>query len=207
MPQFKDKFGTLLASCRAFYDASPELQEFAKWPEDLQSGSVLPRPVPAISQIKSWVATSPIHMALQAVSDDAAWQQSYSESQVGRQFLDSYGFIELYGPYGHYVSSTSRAFIGYWGGGLHYDWHRHEAEEIYGIVSGQALFRAEGQPDTLLGPGATRRHSSLQSHAFSMTNGPLLAFVLWRGSGMAQPTSSANIFSQHPRNAESQRSG
>ena len=31
---------------------------------------------------------------------------------------------------------------------------------------------------------ATRMHSSNQPHALTMTDGPILTFVLWRGNGV-----------------------
>lgn len=195
MADIQNRFDRLLASCRAFYDASPELREFAAWPDDLKFDMLAPRTVPAVALLESWQGEHPIHHALHDVAREASWQRSYSEAQVGQQFLKSYGFIELFGPQGHYTSVTGRAFIGYWGAGLKYDWHQHEAEEIYAIVSGGALFRSEGVPDAYLSSGMTRRHDSFQSHAFSMTDGPLLAFAMWRGAGMDEPTSEANSFS------------
>jgi hypothetical protein len=33
--------------------------------------------------------------------------------------------------------------------------------------------------------GDTRMHNSNQPHALTMTDGPILTFVLWRGAGMA----------------------
>ena len=203
MADIQQRFDRLLACCRDLYEASPNLREFASWPSNLQFAAPDVMSVPAVDLVKSWDNQGPVHLALQDVADIAVWQRSYTENQVGQQFLDSYGFIELFGPTGHYLSTEIRSFIGYWGGGLEYDWHQHEAEEIYFVVSGGALFRSEGDADRYMGPGETRRHSSFQPHAISMTDGPLLAFVMWRGAGMADPTSHANRFSYN--SAASQR--
>ena len=190
----QDRFDRLLAGCRSLYEVTPALRDFSAWPDDLK---FVPRPsqsVPAVDLLKGWDSQHPVHLALQDVAECAAWQQSYREAQVGQQFLNSYGFVELFGPDGHYVSATSRAFIGYWGRGLLYDWHQHEAEEIYAVISGGALFQSEGKTDSFLKTGETRSHKSFQSHAISMTDGPLLAFAMWRGAGMSDQTSKANRF-------------
>jgi len=52
-------------------------------------------------------------------------------------------------------------------------------------VSGAGYFESEGAKPALLQTGDTRMHHSNQPHALTMTQGPILAFVLWRGAGMA----------------------
>ena len=202
MANIQQRFDRLLACCRDLYEATPDLRDFASWPGELQFAVSEAVIVPAIDLVKGWKNHHPVHLALQDVADIAAWQRSYTENQVGQQFLKSYGFIELFGPTGHYLTADVRAFIGYWGAGLAYDWHQHEAEEIYSVVSGGALFRSQGEADRYLGPGETRQHKSNQPHAITMTDEPLLAFAMWRGPGMADPTSQANRFSD--RSAVSQ---
>ena len=71
------------------------------------------------------------------------WQRTYKEEEVGSDFLNRYGYYELIGPEGHYHSNKIRGFIAYWGEKLTYDWHSHEAEEIYFILAGSGLFRTK----------------------------------------------------------------
>ena len=99
--------------------------------------------------------------------------------------MQDYGYHELYGPNGHFQTDQGRAYVGYWGRGLYYPWHRHEAEEIYAVVSGSGYFESQGAEAALLKMGDTRMHNSNQPHALTMTDGPILTFVLWRGAGMA----------------------
>lgn len=113
------------------------------------------------------------------------WKQTYTEDEVGFGFLQDYGYLELYGPNGHFQTDQGRAYVGYWGRGLYYPWHRHEAEEIYAVVSGSGYFESQGAEAALLKMGDTRMHNSNQPHALTMTDGPILTFVLWRGAGMA----------------------
>ena len=100
--------------------------------------------------------------------------------------MQRYGYVELLGPSGHFVDHTTRAYIGYWGEGLVYPWHAHQAEELYFVVAGGAEFAvADGRYQR--GVGDTQLHTANQPHA--MTTSPegqgILTFVLWRGDGLA----------------------
>lgn len=122
--------------------------------------------------------------AIVAAATAAYWQRTHSEAEVGRDFLERYGWFELVGPGGHFRSDQTRAYISCWGEGLYYSWHLHEAEELYFILAGSAYFEADGLEPALLGPGDTRLHASNQPHAMTTFDRPVLGLVLWRGSGM-----------------------
>ena len=111
------------------------------------------------------------------------WQRTYKEEEVGSDFLNRYGYYELIGPEGHYHSNKIRGFIAYWGEKLTYDWHSHEAEEIYFILAGSGLFRTK-EGEKLLKANETCFHKSWQSHSMITFSEPILTFVLWRGKGM-----------------------
>jgi len=174
----------LLNAAKDVYSSSSALKEFAPWPTDLSYEDKPVVLVPAVRQIKHWSDAHPLHKATQQVADYGNWKQSYTEDEVGFGFLQDYGYLELYGPDGHFKTDAGRAYLGYWGRGLYYPWHRHEAEEIYSVVSGSGYFESQGQEAALLGSGETRMHCSNQPHALTMTDGPILTFVLWRGIGM-----------------------
>ena len=182
-------FDRLLVETRALYDTAPALQNFADWPSDLSYAPPQPRGVPMLPRIEAMTGMSPFHTALAAICQHAGWVQTYEEAEVGRHFLDHYGYIELFGPTGIYVTGQCRAFIGYWGGGLFYPMHDHEAEEIYQIVTGSCLFEADGDETVDLGPGGTKFHRSYQSHAMTMGEEGMLALCLWRGGGLADRAS------------------
>ena len=185
----KAAFDILLSAVKALHDARPVLQEFAPWPSDLTWAALPAQDFPVSQLVQAWACadSSPeaaVHSALQAAAPGAHWLRTYTEDEVGAQFLANYGYIELYGPGGQYHSQQGRGFIAYWGGGLEYDWHVHVAEELYYVLSGAGLFFSEGEDAALLGRGDTRQHATMQPHALHMTAGPILAYVPWRGAGM-----------------------
>ena len=98
------------------------------------------------------------------------WIQTYSEAEVGRYFFWTahYGYIELFGPSGIFTSSQCRAFIGYWGQGLYYPMHDHEAEEAYLVLAAVPSSRRRALQPLDLGVGGVRIHTSYQKHAMEM---------------------------------------
>ena len=178
-------FRRLLAVTHEVHAASPDLRNFADWPTDLAYVAPHQRSIPVLPQIRAMAGEGALQAALAAVADHADWIQTYSEAEVGRHFLDNYGYIELFGPTGIFTSTQCRAFIGYWGHGLYYPMHDHEAEEAYLVISGRCRFEAEGADLVDLGAGGVRIHASYQKHAMEMRDEPMLALCLWRGAGMA----------------------
>ena len=168
--------------------ATPTLSGFAGWP----LATLAPRPhthIPAADILRSYAEgntdiTLGLHTAIRNICDYADWQQTYDVSEVGQDFLNRYGWFELVGPTGHFHSDQVRAYIAYWGENLYYPWHRHEAEELYFIIAGEARFESEGDAPAWLRPGDTRFHASNQPHAMTTGASPVLTLVLWRGAGM-----------------------
>ncbi|MEM6277739.1 MAG: dimethylsulfonioproprionate lyase family protein [Pseudomonadota bacterium] len=182
--------GTLLGAVRQLHQATPSLNGFAPWPDDLSDRQVLPEAVPAtttlgVRSLRGTRDTARVIKALLAAAPHLHWKQSYSEEGVGRDFLDAYGYVELFGPGGHFHSTTLRGYIGYWGPGLTYDWHDHEAEELYFTLAGSASFCAKGMPSQVLRPGQARAHASNEPHLMATMGQPFLTYALWRGAGMA----------------------
>ena len=178
-------FNQLLAEAKTIHDAVPALRDFAAWPEDLVFEQPVPLGIPVLPTIEAMAGEGALQAALAAISPHASWVQTYSEEEVGRHFLDHYGYIELFGPTGIFRTQACRAFIGYWGPGLFYPMHDHEAEEIYLVLTGRCLFEAEGDAPADLGPGGVKFHRSGQSHAMTMGDEGMLALCLWRGAGLA----------------------
>ena len=134
----------------AFAEASvlvaeePLLSNFAPLPPADRAIKV-PRPIPAIPLIEAQSGghsprTAPFHAAVRDAARLADWYQTYTEAEVGADFLARYGWFELVGPTGHFRANDVRAYVAYWGEGLTYDWHVHEAEELYFVVGGEAEF-------------------------------------------------------------------
>ncbi|WP_109312989.1 dimethylsulfonioproprionate lyase family protein [Ruegeria sp. AU67] len=180
--------GDVLEAARQLHQSHPELSEFGAWPDDLTPTDQEPNQIPAVELIqrtgfRTGDVTRSLSDAIRATAHLAQWKHTYTEEEVGADFLNRYGYYELFGPTGHFHSTQMRGYVAYWGAGLDYDWHSHQAEELYLIVGGGAMFRVE-EDETYVGPNQTRHHRSWQSHAMTTTDEPILAFVLWRGQGL-----------------------
>lgn len=192
----RELFEQALAAARAFHAVMPEVQAFQAWPDDItwagREGSPVPGaalvatdPGPVTATGPAAAETRALQQAISALAPHAEWRLTYTEEEVGADFLQRFGWFELVGPDGHFHSRQTRMTIGYWGPGLYYPWHEHEPEELYCILSGGGLFEAEAEAPMRLTSGATRLHKSLQPHALTTEDQPILCFVLWRGEGLA----------------------
>ncbi|MFK7938672.1 MAG: dimethylsulfonioproprionate lyase family protein [Roseovarius sp.] len=186
------RLSSALEAARDWHSALPQARVFCPWPDDLAWADLAPAEGPAAALLHSAPGDTetfahPMLAALQAVAQDVEWRHTYTAAEVGQDFLDAFGWFELAGPSGHFTTHQTRITVGYWGPGLRYGRHHHRAEELYTIVSGQAEFLADGAPGTVLRPGDTRLHTSNQPHAMNTHATPVLALVLWRGDGLADP--------------------
>jgi hypothetical protein len=129
--------------------------------------------------------TRPLVERLLAAEPWLHWQQTYSEAEVGANFLANYGWCHLAGVGGPILVPGVRIFLGYWGPGLDYQLHWHAPEELYLPLAGRALFRSEGCDPRWVGPGDAVFHKSNQPHATEMGTAPFLALILWRGVDLA----------------------
>ena len=176
----------LLDRVKALHMATPSLAEFGDWPTDFRFDEHPARPIPATDLVSAFDEDGlPIIDAIRAACPYASWQRTYTEDEVGADFRARYGYFELFGPTGHFHSDQLRCYVGYWGGGLYYDWHNHEAEELYFCVGGSGEFKAEGEADCAIHPGQSKFHHSMQLHAMTTHEKPFLCLAYWRGQGMA----------------------
>ena len=217
MNTVKSIFDQLLQVTTNLIHNTPALHQFAVVPDDLQYVYRIPvyKPVidclaidlptmhlpaghlpaghlPATHLPQASTPAQPLIDALLNAAPYAQWRTTYTADQLGTDFINRYGYIELYGPEGHYNSRQSRAFIGYWGNHLNYPLHSHEAEEIYYIVAGEALFGVDDHALQLRQPQDTQTHSAWQSHRMITENSAVLCLVLWRGGGLAGSASLNN---------------
>ena len=179
----------VLEAARHVHQSHSGLSAFGAWPDDLEPTDLAAHSIPAVelvqnTEIPADAATQTLTNAIKASAHLAHWQQTYTEEEVGADFLNRYGYYELFGPTGHFRSNQLRGYVAYWGAGLDYDWHSHQAEELYLTLAGGAVFRVEGE-ECFVGPNQTRQHGSWQSHAMTTTDQSILTFVLWRGDGLA----------------------
>lgn len=185
-----DALHALLGAARDWHAALPALSAFAPWPDDLQYRTRAAHPLPALGLVQSQPGRATprsraMRDALIAAAAHVEWRHTYTEAEVGRDFLNGYGWFELAGPDGHFHTTQARLTVGYWGPNLNYGWHQHEPEEMYSVVSGSAVFRLDGEADLTLSAEDTRLHGSNQPHAMDTLDQPVLTFVMWRGNGLA----------------------
>ena len=178
----------ILESARKVHKENSELREFVAWPGDLVKVDQPSEKIPATELVSKFElrGTKKTQNLIEIIKENTSlvnWQRTYKEEEVGSDFLNRYGYYELIGPEGHYHSNKIRGFIAYWGEKLTYDWHSHEAEEIYFILAGSGLFRTK-EGEKLLKANETCFHKSWQSHSMVTFSEPILTFVLWRGKGM-----------------------
>ena len=127
--------------------------------------------------------TYPIIESIKKHVGEANWRQTYSIAEVGEDFANRHCYFELIGPTGHFFNDTIRGFICYWGEHLNYRWHSHEAEEIYYILGGKALFKTKAMTKVLKA-NETQLHKSWESHTMETFEEALLALIFWRGNGL-----------------------
>lgn len=180
----------VLRQTRALIASRPILSGFVS---DALDGLVLtcsqPHRLPATDLIagcarQASAETEALTRAILAAAPHMHWQQSYSEAQVGAQYLANYGWFNLVSPEGPFQSDSLRVSLGYWGKGLRYPRHRHAPEEIYCVVAGGARFETDGRQPIEAAPGDLIHHPSNIWHGMAMDRAPLLAMAFWRGSGL-----------------------
>lgn len=183
-------FDAALAATRNWHSTLPAARAFCPWPQDIAYRARAPYSLPATELIQTapgavTEASTQLVNALQALAPHLEWRLTYTAEEVGQHFLDNFGWFELAGPDGHFITHETRITVGYWGPGLHYDRHQHQAEELYTVLSGEAIFMADGEEDHVIGPQGTRLHASNQPHALATTHSPVLTLVFWRGEGLS----------------------
>jgi hypothetical protein len=118
--------------------------------------------------------------------ENLRWGQTYTAEDFGPDFLDNYGWVEVFGTRGHFANTTVAGGFLLLGPHTVYPDHHHVAEEIYIPLTGGSLWRMRKAP---LGPraaGEVIHHRANVSHAMATLREPLLALYLWRGGDLAQ---------------------
>ncbi|MDJ0778028.1 MAG: dimethylsulfonioproprionate lyase family protein [Gammaproteobacteria bacterium] len=121
------------------------------------------------------------------------WEQSYTRAQrlVPEAMLDGYGFTEVVGKLGPFVSERIRAGISIIGPGIEYPRHRHQAEEIYAVLAGGADFRVGDESATRRVSGDVVYIAPGQPHGFSTTDDIMVIFYLWQAGDLRQTSTFA----------------
>ena len=177
-------FDLLLAEARRAHAAIPALAEFCAFPDDLTPQAVKRRwsPVQDLLMAQAWSAgdLDAFRDAWIMAAHEAAWRETYKDTNIGEDFLNRFGCYCLVGDGGAFKSEKMAAYVVYMPPNLHYPWHEHPAEEMYVVLAGQATFRREGEKDEVLTAGGTSFHASNQPHAMTTGDHPVMAYVVWR---------------------------
>ena len=148
-------------------------------------------PVSAVLAEAAERATSNTRSLLQAFarhSDRLRWEQSYRKQDglVPDAMLDAYGFVEIIGLRGPFVSGRIRAGIAIWGAHLDYPQHQHQAEEIYVLLTGSAEFSFAGDTAQTRRAGDLVFVESNRRHGFSTGEESLVVLYLWQAGDLRQ---------------------
>ena len=123
--------------------------------------------------------------------DHLRWEQSYRKTDglVLDAMLDAYGFVEVIGARGPFVSERIRAGIGVWGPSIDYPRHHHQAEEVYILLAGSASFRLGDRDESDRYAGDAVYVESNLPHAFSSGTEGLTVCYLWQAGDLRQISS------------------
>ena len=69
-----------------------------------------------------------------------------------KSFLEKYGYFELFGPTGHFLTNKMSLYVIFFDTENFYTWHNHEAEELYFVLSGSAKFESKADESEILTP-------------------------------------------------------
>ena len=116
------------------------------------------------------------------------WEQSYStaDEAVSADMLAGYGYTEIVGQRGPFVSERVRAGVGVFAAGVDYPAHRHQAEEVYVVLAGSGTFRLGARPPEKHAAGAVVHVASQLVHRITMDAEPLVILYLWQGGDLRE---------------------
>jgi hypothetical protein len=116
---------------------------------------------------------------------DFRWGQTYSEADFGKEFVDNYGWLEVFGTRGHFVNDEVAAGLLVLGPDIVYPDHHHVAEEIYIPLTGGTEWRMGEGSFRVREAGEVIHHASNVNHAMRTGMEPLMALYIWRGGPLA----------------------
>lgn len=156
-------------------------------------GPLAPSPHPILRHLASALA-APAPGAREAAAELGAigphlpWRYSYAERADAPDLGDRVAFAELVGPDAPLRSGDVCLGLTLIAPRTLYPDHRHPAIELYYVLAGTAVWRAEGRA-VVAQPGTFVLHPSGVSHAMETRADPLLAVYTWSGDDIRTPSS------------------
>ncbi|MEI9409443.1 dimethylsulfonioproprionate lyase family protein [Mesorhizobium salmacidum] len=132
------------------------------------------------------MAAKPLVQLLARRRNDLHWGQTYGEADLGKDFIDNYGWLEMFGTRGHFANDEVAAGLLILGPGIVYPDHHHVAEEIYIPLTGGTEWRMGEGSFRTREAGEVVHHASNVNHAMRTGKEPLLALYIWHGGPLAQ---------------------
>jgi mannose-6-phosphate isomerase-like protein (cupin superfamily) len=166
------------------WEKNLDLSNFSKLPKDLIYNNLQSNYIEPAKRLKTWKSnfakTEDIHEIIRELTPYINWKQTYDEKDVGKSFLEKYGYFELFGPTGHFLTKKMSLYVIFFDTDNFYTWHNHEADELYFVLSGSAKFESVGDKSKILTPMKTRLHKSFQPHSLTTYREKCLSLVIWR---------------------------
>jgi len=183
----------LLGEARAFFEAIDEepLPRFlAGLDWAMRERRLEPRPLPCLGYLPAAaeIAGGPgrrLAALLAASGDRLSWGQTYGEADLGKEFIERYGWTEVFGTRGHFENDGIAGGFLLLGPQTLYPDHRHEAEEVYVPLTGGTEWRMADGAFRRRQAGEVIHHRPNVGHAMRTGEDPLLAIYLWRGGPLA----------------------
>ncbi|MEO1192904.1 MAG: dimethylsulfonioproprionate lyase family protein [Pseudomonadota bacterium] len=187
----RELFDALRAYVRSHPD--PAIDSFRSAMEDWgeRYAAVAPHPLPVAQTILDAAHRPDAHPLVGLFAEhweSRKWEQSYKKSDgfVGDDMLAGYGFAEIVGKWGPFVSEVIRSGVGAWGPGIVYPLHRHQANEIYILLAGSAEFTVGDTPPRQLSAGAVVPVPPQAIHGFRTHDEPAVVFYLWQNGDLRE---------------------
>ena len=183
MSNNEDIFNQTKIEIEKLWSDNEKLTNFVNWPKNFVLTNKSKNKINVTQKLSSWKSNNDqqidkIHNLISNLAPHVNWNNGYSEDQTSKEFLDKYGFFELIGPTGHFVTTDMALYVNYLDKNSYYPWHNHEAEELYFIVSGEAKFESESEKPKILKSTDTRFHKSYEAHRITTANKNILSFVI-----------------------------
>ncbi len=140
-------------------------------------------PVPHLKHLKTASETPDAHPFthdIYALENHLPWQV-FSGDVASDEIVNGSTFCHIVGPDGLIEDETFRMGFYLQAPELFYRSHSHNAEEVYYVLSGTALWQKDSAPFTLHKPGTLIHHPPNQPHTMHTQKDPLLALWAWVG--------------------------
>lgn len=164
---------------------------FGRFDWNLPQRALEPQTVPAVAELPELMNycgpdETELTKTFIGASNRLHWIRSYTADDFGQYMVDHYGFVELIGTRGHFVSDEIAAGLVFFGRGIDYPNHWHGSHALYYPMTGTGFWSQNNGAYELKKAGEIVVHEPNEHHALRVPDDPLLAVWAWRGGDLAQ---------------------